>query len=123
MHRPSESVLRALTTAAALMLVMVGALFCFAPLWQPGIPANHSPLPQPAAISATAAAAPVDVNTATEEELMALPGIGEVRAAAIVAWREEHGPFADLQEVTALEGISARMVESWQGLAVADPVE
>ena len=42
---------------------------------------------------ATAPAGPVDINTATADQLDVLPGVGPTTAAAIVAHREQHGPF------------------------------
>lgn len=48
---------------------------------------------------------PIDINTATAEELQALPGIGEARAGAIVAYREEHGPFTYVEDLRAVSGI------------------
>lgn len=48
---------------------------------------------------------PVNINTATAEELQALPGIGETRAQAIVAYREEHGPFTYVEDLRAVSGI------------------
>jgi competence protein ComEA len=53
----------------------------------------------------------VNLNTATVEELIALPEIGEVRAAAIVAYREANGPFASVDELVNVDGISERIVE------------
>lgn len=47
----------------------------------------------------------LDLNTASQADLTRLPGIGEKKAAAIVAWREEHGGFASVDEVTAVKGI------------------
>ena len=47
----------------------------------------------------------VDLNTADVEELMTLPGIGEARAADIIAYREEHGEFASIEEIKNVSGI------------------
>ena len=47
----------------------------------------------------------VDVNTAGLEELMTLPGIGEVRAQAILDYRAEHGPFRYPEELIRVKGI------------------
>ena len=61
----------------------------------------------------------LDVNRADAEALTELPGIGPAKAAAIVAYREEHGPFSSLEELEKVSGISRRMIESWSGLAFA----
>lgn len=105
-------------TAAAAALIAAGALFLIAPVWQPQCPAAaYRPV--------TAAAAPtpepqlIDINTATAEELTALPGLGAKKAAALVAYRTEHGPFASLADAAAVKGISQQMTESWAGLAAA----
>ena len=50
----------------------------------------------------------VDLNTAGKEELMTLPGIGEVRAAAIIAYRETNGPFTSPEEIMKVEGIKEK---------------
>ena len=47
----------------------------------------------------------VNINTAGAEELSTLPGIGESKALAIVAYREEHGPFADKSDIKNVSGI------------------
>lgn len=54
----------------------------------------------------------IDLNTATEEDLTALPGIGPVTAARIVAYREEHGNFYDPGELTEVEGIGEKTLEA-----------
>lgn len=53
---------------------------------------------------------PVDLNTATAEELQTLPGIGEKRAADIVADREKNGPYRFPEEVTRIDGIGEETV-------------
>lgn len=52
-----------------------------------------------------AAEGQININTASAEELDTLTGIGEVKAAAIVAWREEHGPFRYPEELILVSGI------------------
>ena len=48
---------------------------------------------------------PLDLNTATAEELMLLPSIGAVRAQAIVDWREAHGGFSSIGQLVEVPGI------------------
>lgn len=47
----------------------------------------------------------LDLNTATAAELEALPGIGEKRAADIVAYRTRNGPFRIVEDITNIPGI------------------
>ena len=68
----------------------------------PALAQVAAPVPAPAARTAPAAAArstaaQVDINGASERQLDALPGIGPVRAKAIIAGR----PYADLQDLVA----------------------
>lgn len=53
----------------------------------------------------TAEADLVNINTATKEELMTLPGIGESKAVAIVNYREENGAFSSIQDIMQVSGI------------------
>ncbi|MFC8043669.1 ComEA family DNA-binding protein [Nocardia sp. NPDC057353] len=55
--------------------------------------------------AAPGAAAKVALNTATEAELDALPGVGPVTARAIVAWRNSNGRFSDIEQLADVEGI------------------
>lgn len=62
-----------------------------------------------AAVSRTENA--VNLNTATEDELTALPGIGETLAARILAYRAENGRFHDIGELREIEGIGSALLE------------
>ena len=63
-------------------------------------------------------APPVDLNTATAEQLDALPGIGPVTAEKIVAYRTAHGPFRSLAALDAIPGIGPTRIENLKGLVV-----
>ena len=65
-------------------------------------------------------AGPVDLNTATQAELETLPSIGPARARAIVAYREENGPFAAVEEITAVSGIGQGILDNLQGLITVE---
>ncbi len=58
-----------------------------------------------AAADAESGKAPLDLNRATAEQLEALPGIGEVKAAAILAVRDATGGFQSMEELEAVRGI------------------
>jgi competence protein ComEA len=58
----------------------------------------------------------VNLNTATPEELETLPGIGEVLAGAIVAYREEHGPFTSVDQLIDVSGIGEVTLEEIRDL-------
>lgn len=53
---------------------------------------------------------PLDLNSAAVDELMLLPGIGEVIARRIVEYRGQNGSFSQVSELVAVRGISERMV-------------
>lgn len=53
----------------------------------------------------------VDLNTATAAELMTLRGIGEARAADIIAYRSQHGSFGTIEEIMKVPGIKEAAFE------------
>jgi competence ComEA-like helix-hairpin-helix protein len=63
------------------------------------------------AVSAAAFRQPIDINTATRGELDRLPGIGTTKAEAIIAYREENGPFRAVEDVMKVKGIGTAIFE------------
>ena len=59
----------------------------------------------------------INLNLATAEQLMQLPGIGEVMSQRIIEYRKRHGPFRRPEEIIIIEGFSERKYR-----AVADLV-
>ena len=55
---------------------------------------------------------PVNINTADVDTLTALPGIGQVLAERIVAYRQQNGPFRAIEEITKVEGIGEKKAEA-----------
>ena len=53
----------------------------------------------------------ININTASAEELDELPGIGPVKAAAIISWREENGPFRYPEDLIRVSGIGEKTLE------------
>lgn len=56
----------------------------------------------------------ININTATLEELDSLPGIGATKAAEIIAYREQNGPFAAIEDIQNVPGIGPKIFETIQ---------
>ena len=69
---------------------------------------------------ARARQAPVYLNTATATELERLRGVGPVLAAAIVAYRDRHGPFGSVDELTNVSGIGPKRLEQLRSQCALD---
>lgn len=84
-----------------------------------GAPAQAGP-PRPGAPAAPGApakpAGPLDLNTATAEQLDALPGVGPVTAAAIVAWRAANGRFTAVDQLGEVDGIGPARLDKLRPL-------
>ncbi|MFQ5468978.1 MAG: ComEA family DNA-binding protein [Gammaproteobacteria bacterium] len=64
------------------------------------------------AASMCAFAVQIDINSANAEKLaLVMKNVGKVKAAAIVKYREENGPFVSIDELINVNGIGARTLE------------
>jgi competence protein ComEA len=77
-----------------------------------GAPASSSP----SAKQRPPPSGPVDLNTATVEQLDTLPGVGPVTAAAIVAWRDANGKFTSVDQLGDVDGIGPARLEKLRSL-------
>ena len=75
-----------------------------------GEPISTSERSSPISLSPTVPTL-VNINTADADALMSLPGIGEVKAAAIIAYRETYGPFTSFEALLNVKGIGQSTLE------------
>ena len=64
----------------------------------------------------------VNLNTATKEELIALPGIGPAKAQAILDYRKANGAFKSVEELKDVKGIGAKRFEKLKPELTVAPV-
>ena len=114
------------TVTALLLSITAVGLFAVT-----GYNLRHGPaLPEPVAVSESSepfpeletpvtpdAEHPLDLNMATAE-LMRLPGIGEVLAERILAYREETGGFSDPEELLKIKGIGEATLEELHPIVI-----
>jgi comEA protein len=87
----------AMVCRQAVRMSLFLALFIFAAM---SSPANKKPPP-----------APINLNTATSEELQQVPGIGPVTAKKILQMRKSYGPFKSVDDLRAIRGIGPKRLE------------
>ena len=80
-------------------------------------PSSGGPASSGSAAPATGSpSGPIDLNSATVEQLDTLPGIGPVTAAAIVAWRDANGRFTSVDQLGDVDGIGPARLEKLRNL-------
>lgn len=62
----------------------------------------------------------ININTADSYDLQRLPGVGEKRAQDIILYREEHGPFQTVEELTNVSGIGPGILEGLREYAAIE---
>ena len=96
---------------AALLFVAGVGLFGLGVIgWQKMFPPARAPFVQLS----------VNVNTATEPELVALPGIGPVLAKRIAQHRQRHGRFLTLSDLIRVKGVTPKVLDRVRGLVRFD---
>jgi competence protein ComEA len=84
----------------------------------PGRGAGGAAAASPPAAAGSSPSAPLDLNSATLEQLEALPGIGPVTAQKILDYRQEHGAFHSVAELQGVPGIGPAHMAQLKGLVI-----
>ena len=94
-----------------LSLSRICLLVCALSLLAAGLPAKKKP-----------PTTPVNLNTATSEELQQVPGIGPVNAEKILQMRKAYGPFKSVDDLLAIKGIGPKRLEKMRKYLVAGKI-
>jgi len=74
------------------------------------------------ALASGLCSAAVNLNTATKDELVALPGIGPAKAQAILDYRAQHGGFRSVDELKDVKGIGTKRYEKLKAEITVTPM-
>ncbi len=77
---------------------------------------QHAPTATSSIVTPSSDAGRIDINTASADQLMSLPGIGGSKASLIVASRSQQGPFSSCADLQRVNGIGAKTVQNLEHL-------
>ena len=112
----SEKIL--LFCTAVFLLVICGACFREISAGRGGAWVVETAIPEE--VRLPEAAAKININTASEELLKELPGIGDALAARIVEYREKNGPFASPAELMKVKGVGQKIYGNLEELITVE---
>ncbi len=123
MNKIHQTLLVGLLTSSMILPVVADTTTSSSP------PSTVTPAPVPAPATTTPPAVTpvdpnkVDINTADVYTLQRLDGVGEKKARAIVKFREEHGPFKTVYDLSQVYGIGEKMIEANKDrIVVSEPL-
>lgn len=109
----------------SIALVMIGVILVFVAVKSPRVYDEPSTTESAQSVSTEASNAesdtteefiyPINLNTATADELTMVKGIGDAKASRIIAYREEHGAFNSVEELKEVDGIGDTLYEQIAG--------
>ena len=105
-----------------LIISIIGAIFVFRKMVFPSAPAGFSVTHVPREPVDTLGYR-VNINTATLEELLTLPGIGKATALKIIQERELNGLYRSIDDLERVNGIGAKKIQNMRSslTPIADP--
>ncbi len=112
-------------TRYAAFLALAAVFFCFFTLSNTGArlqgrpPDAAAPL-DPHGIRGLIPGFPININTATAEELTALPGVGDATAARIIEKRRELGGFASVEQLTEVRWVGKVKLDRIRSLVTVE---
>jgi competence protein ComEA len=112
-----KTIIRCLSVVVAVMLLALPVIAA-----EPAAPQQQEPAKAsaPPAEKAPGLEGQININTATAEQLVLLPGIGKKTADAIIEYRTKNGNFKAVDDITKVKGIGAKKLEKIKGYLVLE---
>jgi competence protein ComEA len=112
-----KRIIRCLSVAAVFMLIALPVIAA-----EPAAPQQQEPAKAPAqpAKKAPGLEGQININTATAEQLVLLPGVGKKTADAIIEFRTKNGNFKAVDDIAKVKGIGPKKLEKIKGYLVLE---